>query len=214
MANMTKRSQRDYRSPRREEQAEQTRRRIEDAARRLFLGKGFEATTIQAIARKAGVATPTVYSIFKSKRGIVEGLIERAVFTPAYTALVHEALESDDPYARMHYVARIARGIFDSLRGQSELMRGASAIAPSLMREKERMRFERQAPLVDYLVRMKALRAGLNSTAARDILWTLTSSEIYRNLVVDRGWSSQRYEDWLGNLLAAALLKPKRTKSK
>jgi AcrR family transcriptional regulator len=211
---MTKRSQRDYRSPRREEQAEQTRRRIEDAARRLFLGKGFEATTIQAIARKAGVATPTVYSIFKSKRGIVEGLIERAVFTPAYTALVHEALESDDPYARMHYVARIARGIFDSLRGQSELMRGASAIAPSLMREKERMRFERQAPMVDYLVRKKALRAGLNSTAARDILWTLTSSEIYRNLVVDRGWSSQRYEDWLGNLLAAALLKPKRTKSK
>jgi AcrR family transcriptional regulator len=211
---MTKRSQRDYRSPRREEQAEQTRRRIEDAARRLFLGKGFEATTIQAIARKAGVATPTVYSIFKSKRGIVEGLIERAVFTPAYTALVHEALESDDPYARMHYVARIARGIFDSLRGQSELMRGASAIAPSLMREKERMRFERQAPMVDYLVRKKALRAGLNSTAARDILWTLTSSEIYRNLVVDRRWGSQRYEDWLGNLLIAALLKPKRTNSK
>jgi AcrR family transcriptional regulator len=211
---MPKRSQRDYRSPHREEQAEQTRRRIEDAARRLFLGKGVESTTIQAIARKAGVAIPTVYSIFKSKRGIVEGLIERAVFTPAYTALVHEALESDDPYARMHYVARIARGIFDSLRSQSELMRGASAIAPGLMREKERMRFERQAGMVDYLVRKKALRAGLNSAAARDILWTLTGSEIYRNLVVDRGWSSQRYENWLGDLLIAALLKPNRTNSK
>jgi AcrR family transcriptional regulator len=211
---MTKRPQRDYRSPRREEQAEQTRRRVEDAARRLFLGKGVEATTIQAIARKAGVAAPTVYSIFKSKRGIVEGLIERAAFTPAYTALVREAMESDDPNARMHYVARIARGIFDSLRSQSELMRGASAIAPGLMREKERMRFERQAGMVDYLARKKALRSGLRAAAARDILWTLTSSEIYRNLVVDRGWSSQRYEDWLGDTLVTVLLKPKYASSK
>jgi AcrR family transcriptional regulator len=211
---MPKRSQRDYRSPHREEQAEQTRRRIEDAARRLFLGKGVEATTIQAIARKAGVATPTVYSIFKSKRGIVEGLIERAAFTPAYSALVREALESDDPHARMHYVARIARGIFDSLRSQSEWMRGASAIAPGLMREKEQMRFERQSVMVDYLVRKEALRTGLKAAAARDILWTLTGSEIYRNLVVDRGWSSQRYEDWLGDLLVAALLKPKRANSR
>jgi hypothetical protein len=123
-------------------------------------------------------------------------------------------MESDDPNARMHYVARIARGIFDSLRSQSELMRGASAIAPGLMREKEQMRFERQAGMVDYLARKKALRPGLRPAAARDILWTLTSSEIYRNLVVDRGWSSQRYEDWLGDTLVAVLLKPKYANSK
>jgi hypothetical protein len=100
------------------------------------------------------------------------------------------------------------------LRSQSELMRGASAIAPGLMREKEQMRFERQAGMVDYLARKKALRPGLRPAAARDILWTLTSSEIYRNLVVDRGWSSQRYEDWLGDTLVAVLLKPKYANSK
>ena len=211
---MTKRSQRSYRSPRREEQAEQTKRRIEDAARRLFTGKGYEATRIEEIARKAGVATPTVYAIFKSKRGIMEGLIERSAFPPSYAALVQQALESPDPEERMHYVARIARGIYDALRSQSEMMRGAIAIAPALMREKERMRFERQARMIGFLARRKALRPGISAAAARDILWTLTGSEIYRNLVVDRGWGPQRYENWLGELLIGALLKPTHIKPK
>jgi hypothetical protein len=54
----------------------------------------------------------------------------------------------------------------------------------------------------------------VNPSAARDILWTLTSPDIYRNLVVERRWGPQRYEDWLGDTLVSALLKPKRTKSK
>jgi AcrR family transcriptional regulator len=195
MSNMAKRSQRRYRSAHREEQAEHTRRRIEDAAHRLFLRKGVDETTIQAIAREAGVAAPTIYAVFKSKRGIVERLIARAAFTPAYDALVREALGSHDPSTRLRYAARICRGICDSLRGQAKLLRAANAIAPDLMRNKERMRFERQA-------------------AARDILWALTSPDIYRNLVVERRWSSQRYEDWLGDMLVSALLKPKRLKSK
>jgi AcrR family transcriptional regulator len=161
MSNMPKRSQRRYRSAHREEQAEQTRRRIEDAAYRLFLRKGVDETTIQAIAREAGVAAPTIYAVFKSKRGIVERLIERAAFTPAYDALVREALGSHDPATRLRYAARICRGICDSLRGQSKLLRAASAIAPDLMRDKERMRFERQSGLVDLLALSNALRPGV-----------------------------------------------------
>jgi AcrR family transcriptional regulator len=214
MPNMPKRSQRRYRSAHREEQAEQTRRRIEDAAHRLFLRKGVDETTIGAIARTAGVAAPTVYAIFKSKRGIVERLVERAAFTPAYDALVREALGSHDPATRLRYAARICRGICDSLRGQAKLLRAASAIAPDLMRDKERMRFERQAGLIDLLARSKALRPGVTRFTARDILWTLTSPDIYRNLVVERRWGSQRYENWLGDTLVSALLKPRRVKSK
>jgi AcrR family transcriptional regulator len=203
-----------YRSTHRSKQADQTRRRIEDAAQRLFLRKGVEETTMHAIARAAGVATPTIYSVFKSKRGIVEGLIERALFTPAYDALVREALGSHVPATRLRYAARIARGIFDSLRSQAKLLRAASAIVPDLMRDKERMRFERQAGLVDLLVRAKALRRGVDRATARDILWTLTNRENYRNLVGERGWSSQRYEGWLGDTLVSTLLKPKRANSK
>ena len=70
---------------------------------------------------------------------------------------------------------RIARRIFDSLRSESEVLRGATAVAPDFLREKERLRYERQAGLIKLLEKKSALRPDLTATAAHDILWTLTS---------------------------------------
>jgi hypothetical protein len=44
---------------------------------------------------------------------------------------------------------------------------------------------------------------------AHDILWTLTSQDIHRRLVVERKWSSDRYEQWLDDTLVLTLLKSK-----
>jgi|SRR6516162_533747 len=208
MINTAKR-QRKYHSPVREQQAGQTRQRILEAARRLILNRGFADATIDAIASEAGVAAPTVYAAFGSKRGIVQGLMERAAFSSGYADLVREAMRSDDPETRVRYAARIARRIFDSLRSESEVLRGATAVAPDFVRAKERLRYERQAGLIKLLEEKSALRSELTLAAARDILWTLTSYEIHRCLVVERKWSADRYEQWLGDTLVRALLKPK-----
>ena len=208
MINTAKR-QRKYHSPVREQQAGQTRQRILEAARRLILNKGFADATIDAIASEAGVAAPTVYAAFGSKRGILQGLMERAAFSSGYADLVREAMRSDDPETRVRYAARIARRIFDSLRSESEVLRGATAVAPDFVRAKERLRYERQAGLIKLLEEKSALRPELTLAAARDILWTLTSYEIHRCLVVERKWSADRYEKWLGDTLVRALLKPK-----
>jgi AcrR family transcriptional regulator len=206
---MAKRILRKYHSPTREKQAGETRDRILDAARQMILNKGFADATIEAIASEAGVAPPTVYAVFGSKRGILQGLMERAAFSPEYANLVREAMKSDDPTARLRYAAKIARSIHDSLRSESEVLRGASAMAPDFMREREQIRYERQAGLVKLLAEKGALRAEVNETAARDILWTLTSHDIHRSLVVERKWSSDRYEQWLGDTLVLILLKTK-----
>ena len=208
MINTAKR-QRKYHSPVREQQAGQTRQRILEAARRLILNRGFADATIDAIASEAGVAAPTVYAAFGSKRGILQGLMERAAFSSGYADLVREAMRSDDPETRVRYAARIARRIFDSLRSESEVLRGATAVAPDFVRAKERLRYERQAGLIKLLEEKSALRPELTLAAARDILWTLTSYEIHRCLVVERKWSADRYEQWLGDTLVRALLKPK-----
>ena len=208
MINTAKR-QRKYHSPVREQQAGQTRQRILEAARRLILNRGFADATIDAIASEAGVAAPTVYAAFGSKRGIVQGLMERAAFSSGYAELVREAMRSDDPETRVRYAAKIARRIFDSLRSESEVLRGATAVAPDFVRAKERLRYERQAGLIKLLEEKSALRPELTLAAARDILWTLTSYEIHRCLVVERKWSADRYEQWLGDTLVRALLKPK-----
>ena len=206
MINTLKR-QRKYHSPVREKQAGQTRKRILDSARRLILNKGFADATIEAVASEAGVAVPTVYAAFGSKRGIVQGLMERAALNSGYAELVREAMRSDDPETRVRYAAKIARRIFDSLRSESEVLRGATAVAPDFVREKERLRYERQGGLINLLEEKSALRPELTAAAARDILWTLTSYEIHRCLVVERKWSADRYEKWLGDTLVLALLK-------
>src|SRR5260370_17833852 len=62
------------RTPRRP-RAQATRRRIRDAARRLFVERGYVATTIEAIAGEAGVAVPTVYLAFGTKPALLAALL-------------------------------------------------------------------------------------------------------------------------------------------
>ena len=56
------------------------------------------------------------------------------------------------------------------------------------------------------LATQKALREGLNAEQAADIIWTITSPEVFSLLTVDRGWSKERYVQWLGDALARLLL--------
>ena len=150
---MTKRAKRKYNAASRRLQADQTRDRILDAARRVISHKGFADATFEAIAAEAGVAAPTVYAAFGSKSGILRALMGRATFSSNYDNVVREALKSDDPVTRLRFAARIARGIFDSLRSEAEVLRGATAIAPDFIRERERIRYERQEGVVQVLDR-------------------------------------------------------------
>ncbi|HVR31788.1 MAG TPA: TetR family transcriptional regulator, partial [Acidimicrobiia bacterium] len=70
---------RKYDSPRRRAQAASTRRDIIDAARRLFEGSGYAATTLAAIATEAEVAVETIYRSFDGKAGLLEEVIQAAV---------------------------------------------------------------------------------------------------------------------------------------
>jgi AcrR family transcriptional regulator len=191
--------------------AEETRRRLAQAAQQLFLTRGYAGTTIEAIARKAGVAAQTVYAAFGSKRGLLRELMDRATFGPPYQDLVSHALATEDPTARLRLAARIARQIHDSWRGEIELLRGAGVVAPELAaleREREDRRFEAQKPMIGYLAETGRLRRDLDESEARDILWALTGRELYRHLVVERRWSADRYEAWLADHLVSALLRP------
>ena len=68
-----------YDSPRRREQAAATRAAILDAALELFEQQGYAATSVAAIAKKAGVALKTVYAAFGTKRGVLVALRSRLV---------------------------------------------------------------------------------------------------------------------------------------
>jgi AcrR family transcriptional regulator len=200
---------RSYQSAARNRQAADTRQRIAAAARRLLAAKGYAAMTIDAVAREAEVAAQTVYAVFGSKIGILNEILDEARFDESYQELVRQARTAPDPRARLRSSARIARQIFDSERPVLDLLRGAGVLAPELSRveqERESMRYERQGPLIEYLAKKKQLRADLKPARAREILWAMTSRDLYRMLVRERGWPSQEFEDWLGGTLVDVLL--------
>jgi hypothetical protein len=52
------------------------------------------------------------------------------------------------------------------------------------------------------------LRAGLSRQEAAEIMWTYSSPELYQLLVLNRGWSPERYGQFVGESLVDALLGP------
>ena len=78
--------------------------------------------------------------------------------------------------------------------------------AGSLLAEIARQRHEGQRRITRSLARSGALRPGLREREACDIVHALASPEVYGLLVLDRGWSGERYEKWLTAILADQLL--------
>lgn len=207
---MAKKAARSYYSLVRQRQADETRSRIAAAARKLILEAGYGAVTMDAIAREAGVATPTVYAVFGSKKGILAELIDRAAFGPAYQDLVDQVMTLADPVERLAFAARIARQIYDAERSEFAQLRKAGVINPELAaieREKECGRYEAQAESIQLIIQAGKLRPGIEQTEARDIFWTLTGRDVYRMLVIEREWTSDRYEKWLADSILQALVK-------
>jgi AcrR family transcriptional regulator len=208
---MGKKLIRSYYSLVRSKQADKTRARIAAAARKLILSRGFEAATVGDIAREAGVAEPTVYAIFGSKRRILGELVDRARFGPVFQKLKDQADALSDPVARLRLTARIVREICDGERSEIELLRKARVVFPEIEARYEELecgRHEAQAVTVKLLLRAGRLKSGVTPQEARDLLGAFTSRDIYRMLVVERGWSSERYERWLGHTLVAQLAEP------
>jgi len=175
--------------------------------------EGYAGMTIEAIAQRAEVSAQSVYAIFKSKTGILIELLNQATFGADYEDAVRKALSASDPETRLRLAAPIARQIHDAQSATFDLLRGAGVVAPELAKleqQRERLRYERQQRMIISLRDAGRLRPGLDHGTARDIFWMLTGRDVYRMLVCERGWSSQKYQDWLADTLVRSLLTPGR----
>ncbi len=204
---------RPYQSLVRQRQADDTRRRIVEATRQLLQSEGYAGMTIEAIAQRAEVSAQSVYAIFKSKTGILIALLDQSTFGPEYEEIVKQTLSASDPETRLRLAAGVARQIRGVQSAVFDLMRGAGVVAPELAKleqQRERLRYEREEGMVTFLRSSGRLRPGLSRKTARDIFWMLTGGEVYRMLTSERGWSPQKYQDWLADTLVRSLLTPGR----
>ena len=208
-------SARRYDSMLRRQQAVQTRARILDAAERLFANRSFGATTMEAIASEAGVATDTVYAGFRSKPGVLHALIDvRIGGDEAPVALIDrpgpQAVQVERSQKRQ--IAGIAAGVAEVLeraRPVDDIMRGAAAVDPEVAALRARIqaaRHDNMRRFASWVAASGPLRGGMDLDEAAAVLWTLTSPEVHRLLITERGWSSARYRTWLAGTLTRVLL--------
>src|SRR5882724_3583730 len=210
---MPKIKKRLYKSLVRRRQAGDTRRRIVETTRQLLQSEGYAGMTIEAIAQRAEVSAPSVYAIFKSKTGILTELLDQSTFGADYENAVRQALGARDPESRLRLAAAIARQIHDAQSATFDLLRGAGVVAPELAKleqQRECLRYERQERMIISLRDAGRLQAGLDHATSRDIFWMLTGRDVYRMLVREREWPSQKYQDWLADTLVFSLLTPGR----
>lgn len=203
-------SQRAYNSVVRRRQADETRRTIADAAEHLFLDNGYEVTTIGAIAAAAGVAPQTVYAVFGSKKGLLTALMERYVQVQDFAEPYDMALRTDNPRTAISHIVGIVCQIFLSMGQLHEMLRGSVATSPELrqlLRERQTYVRGMQEEFVRHLHCTGALRPDFNFDTALDTYWCLLSRESYRLLVEEQGWTAERFQGWLTDLISRMLLR-------
>lgn len=201
-------SKRRYSSRQRAENAEATRARILAAARDLFSRKGIDATTIAQIAARARVSVPTVYATLKSKTGILRELMREALFGPRYAKAIEVLAQATDPVDAIARTAQVARAVYEGESAELSLLMNAAAFSPELRKlqlEFEQLRLDLQRDRVERLFEHGSAKPGLDRASARHVLWMLTSRDVYRMLVRERGWSSDRYQAWLSETLVRLL---------
>jgi AcrR family transcriptional regulator len=209
-------SKRKYDSTRRQAQAGETRRQILEAAHELFIERGYAGTTIEAIAKEAGVALKTVYAIFKNKWKILVTLLNNSSSNsgeeniPMLERAGPKAVAQErDQHRQLQTFAQVIANNMGGAAYISEIMQVAAkteADVDKMVQNLNKQRWQHMAVAVQQIATNGPLQEKMDQAHATDIVWTLTSPEVFLLLTRDRGWSKEKYAEWLADSLIRALL--------
>ncbi|GAA1510639.1 TetR/AcrR family transcriptional regulator [Kribbella lupini] len=202
-----------YDSAGRRAQARRSREEILDVAERRFLADGYAATTIVAVAAEAEVSVETIYKAFGGKSGLVRAIYERGLTgrepVPAYRRSDDMRAHETDPETIMRRWGLLTAEVASVVTPIRLLMRSAAATDPdvsAVLEDSDAERLTRMSHHARFLGERGYLRDGVTVAEATDILWTCSSVEIYELLVLKRGWSPQRFADFIADFMIASLL--------
>jgi len=206
---------RDYRSELRAAQAQQTRRSIVAAATRLFVGAGYGATTIDAVADAAGVSRKTVFTAVGGKLDLLKLALDWAVagddqaVALSDRAAIRRWMDQADPRQVLDGLAGMLAEIgarVGALYGALEVAAGIDPAARELAEELQRRRLDDARKVVGPLREMKALTTDITYQEAVDLVWLAMDPALFDRLVRVRRWSTSRFKQWLASTLCRQLL--------
>jgi len=208
-------TKRKYNSSRRKAQSQETQTQIAEAARKLFIERGYLGTSIDSIAKEAGVAPETIYALFGNKKAILARVMDVSIVgddnpIPLLAREQIREVELETVQTRqIEMFAKRIQMIMSRVARLFEVMRSAAKTEPEsgvLLKKYLSGKMEGMSYFVDCLLANGPLRKDLSKLTATETLWTLTSAEVYNLLTIDRGWSADEYERWLSQTLIRLLL--------
>jgi AcrR family transcriptional regulator len=202
-----------YDATRRREGAARTRAAILGAARELFAERGYAATSMTAIADHAGVALDTVYASVGRKPQLARLLIETAISgtdqaVPAgQRDYVHAIQAAPDAATKITIYAAALAAIAPRMALVLGIIQEAARDEPGLAALWAEIAERRAANMRLFVADLAAVAPlRLDPDQAADIVWATNAAEMYQLLVSRRGWSPQRYEDFLADTWRRLLL--------
>jgi AcrR family transcriptional regulator len=198
---------------RRRQSAARTRAAILDAARALFTERGYAATPMTAIAGRAGVALDTIYATVGRKPALARLLIETAISgtdqaVPAEQRDYVRAVQAaPDAAAKIAVYAAAITAIAPRMALVLGIIQQAAPTEPELAALWTEIAERRAANMRLFVADLAAVAPlRLAAAEAADIIWATNSAEMYQLLVGQRGWTPQRYEQYLADTWQRLLL--------
>jgi AcrR family transcriptional regulator len=214
---------RGYDNSRREAAARENRRAVVDAARRLFLEKGYGATSLNDVAEAAGVSVQTVYGQLGSKRVLLKEVLDVAVAGDHEPVAMRNRPEAGavmaepDPEEKLRLLATMFTAVAGRVEPVERVMRSAAAVDLEVAEQARALdagRLGGMTEIAQHLHDAGALREGLSVAEAAQVLWVFSGPATFRALCVEQGWEPSAFESLLGDLLVAALAPRKRLRAR
>jgi AcrR family transcriptional regulator len=202
------------RRARADEERRATRRRVVEGARRLFLSRGYLATTMADVAQEAGVALQSVYKVGQSKADLLHLVTDLAVAgddqdvmlleRPSYQAI--SRLSSPEEQVRRS--AELIAETMERLAPVWVAYREAAAVdnkaAANLVAAHQR----RHITFTGMIRMLPEQRLRRSVEESVDTAWAIGSIDVFLLLRSIRGWDAAHYSEWLSRTLVDQLLTP------
>src|SRR6266567_3075743 len=202
-----------YDASKRREAAERTRQAILTAALALFGDRGYAATPMTAIAERAGGALDTVYASAGRKPDLVRLLIETAISgrsqaVPAEERDYVRAIRAaPDAETKITIYAAAMRTIAGRLAPVLSILQQAAPTEPELGALWREITDRRAANMHRFVIDLAAVAPlRVEPGVAADIVWATNAPELYQLLISQRGWTPERYEEFLADTWQRLLL--------
>lgn len=204
-----------YDSSRRKAQANETRSAIVRAARDLFIEKGYGRTTIADIGAAAGVSVETIYSAFGNKATLLHRAWDITIGGDDEEVVFHERPEvmairnEPDLAKRLMLHAELSTQTAQRIAPFQVMVQSAAGADPAAAAMLEEMGRQRVGGMT--VMAAEAAKTGqlaVSEEECRDVIWSMTDGVLWHRLVNERGWSNERFAEWLGQMWIRMLVKP------